>query len=408
MGLTNKLGLLAQSVQQDTSLNIGIGGAANASYKLQVTGTTNLTGALSGTSATFVGRIGTSLTSTGVNLANSSLYVNNTANTKGAIFGYDDSNDRFYFASIEHGVQYKPILFNTSAATFSSSVTATSISTVFKEGFIVQATTTSAAGSQPAYTYYTAAGSKRWSSFLDVGSDKFHIAGSANTELFTIQQNGNVGIGETAPSYLLHLKQETGNTAMFMKRVTNDTNFEISVQESRTRLRTWSTANDRDIYFDTDNAGTTRMIIKAGGDVQVNNTLYWFSSSDSKSYGFTNLGDGLLSFTSVQFGVKGNFNAFSGVYTATSDINIKKDFEESTIGLDAIMGLKPTLFKYKDDPNQESEKDLGFIAQEVKEFIPQAYHESGSFIGLKDRPIIAALVKAIQELKAEIDQLKAT
>jgi hypothetical protein len=58
MGLTQKLGLLAQSVQQDTSLNIGIGGAANASFKLQVTGATNLTGALSGTSATFSGTLG--------------------------------------------------------------------------------------------------------------------------------------------------------------------------------------------------------------------------------------------------------------------------------------------------------------------------------------------------------------
>ena len=50
------------------------------------------------------------------------------------------------------------------------------------------------------------------------------------------------------------------------------------------------------------------------------------------------------------------------------------------------------------------------IAQEVKEFIPQAYIETGEgddkFIGLQDRPIIAALVKAIQELQAQITELK--
>ena len=49
-----------------------------------------------------------------------------------------------------------------------------------------------------------------------------------------------------------------------------------------------------------------------------------------------------------------------------------------------------------------TEKHLGFIAQEVKEFIPQAYVENEDFIGLSDRPIIAALVKAIQELNNKL------
>lgn len=80
----------------------------------------------------------------------------------------------------------------TGAGKFSSSVTATSGSTLFKEGYIIQATTTSGGGSQPAYTYYTAAGSKRWSHFLDVGSDKFNIANASNAEVFTITQAGAV------------------------------------------------------------------------------------------------------------------------------------------------------------------------------------------------------------------------
>ena len=87
------------------------------------------------------------------------------------------------------------------SATFSSSVTATSESSLFKEGFIVKATTTGGGGSQPAYTYYTAAGSKRWSHFLNVGDDKFNIANAANSEVFTLAQTGaatfssSVGVG---------------------------------------------------------------------------------------------------------------------------------------------------------------------------------------------------------------------
>ena len=92
-----------------------------------------------------------------------------------------------------------------------------------------------------------------------------------------------------------------------------------------------------------------------------------------------------------------------------SDVNKKKDFEDSKIGLKEVMGLQPKLYRMKKD-TKKSEKLLGFIAQEVKEYIPQAYVENGAddnkFIGLNQMPIIAALTKAIQELKAEIEILK--
>ena len=97
-----------------------------------------------------------------------------------------------------------------------------------------------------------------------------------------------------------------------------------------------------------------------------------------------------------------------------SDAAKKKDFEPSAIGLDAILALKPTLFRMDTD-DADAPKQLGFVAQEVKDHIPQAYVEEqntdaggneSTYIGLNDRPIIAALVKAVQDLKAEIDELK--
>lgn len=95
----------------------------------------------------------------------------------------------------------------------------------------------------------------------------------------------------------------------------------------------------------------------------------------------------------------------SGTYVTVSDKNKKKDFEISNIGLNEVLKLKPTLFRM-DFEDENAEKQLGFIAQEVKEAIPQAYQENGSFIGLTDRPIIAALVKAIQEQQQQINELK--
>ena len=75
---------------------------------------------------------------------------------------------------------------------------------------------------------------------------------------------------------------------------------------------------------------------------------------------------------------------------------------------DAILGLKPTLYRVKTDAD-DVEKQLGFLAQDVKEFIPQAYVESNIgdevFIGLSQMPFIAALVKGMQEQNQIIQEL---
>lgn len=180
-----------------------------------------------------------------------------------------------------------------------------------------------------------------------------------------------------------------------------------------------------------------RMRITSGGALLVNQTTLSSAGAGSKmqvatdmlttgslaGYFFENRSGGVTASTNwygwyavggTIFLFNGSANAASinpstGAYTALSDENKKKDFEESNIGLNEVLNLKPTLYRMKDDES-EGEKELGFIAQEVKEFIPQAYVEGGEedakFIGLNYNAIVAALVKSVQELKTEIDSLK--
>jgi hypothetical protein len=69
------------------------------------------------------------------------------------------------------------------------------------------------------------------------------------------------------------------------------------------------------------------------------------------------------------------------------------------------MNIEPTLFHMNDDADN-APKHLGFIAQQIQPLIPQAYVENNGFIGLQDRPILAVLVKAIQELTARLEALE--
>ena len=109
-----------------------------------------------------------------------------------------------------------------------------------------------------------------------------------------------------------------------------------------------------------------------------------------------------------------SINRSSGAYTALSDKNKKKDFEDSTVGLAEVMQLQPKKFRMIDDVD-DAPKKLGFVAQDVENVIPEAYVEDtnedasgveSTFIGLTDRPIIAALTKAIQEQQTQIDALQ--
>jgi hypothetical protein len=55
MGVTQRLGTIPLAIFTDASNNIGIGGSPSGSYKFEVTGTGNFTGALTGAGATFSG-----------------------------------------------------------------------------------------------------------------------------------------------------------------------------------------------------------------------------------------------------------------------------------------------------------------------------------------------------------------
>jgi hypothetical protein len=289
------------------------------------------------------------------------------------------------------------------------------------------------------------------SSFILGSTTGFLTLLGGGSERMRITSTGNVGIGSTNPLSLLEVK---GGTP-FIRITDTTTNSETGlVMDANGAIRGGLTINygtgefkhycgvAGNSYFQTFHTnGSERMRItstgtglfgtttaSAGGFIATSFQVgaecvskgsfagfFWENrsggvTSNSNWYGFyTTSGTIYLYNGSANIA---SINTSSGAYTALSDINKKKDFESSSIGLNAILGLKPTLYRMKTD-NEETEKQLGFIAQEVKEFIPQAYVETkaedkdgGVHIGLNYQAITAALVKAIQELKAEIDELK--
>jgi hypothetical protein len=218
--------------------------------------------------------------------------------------------------------------------------------TTNQSGLIIQATAAGAGGSQAGVLYNNNLGTSRFSAYLETSTDTYIIGDSVSTSFLTIvRSTGNLLINSSTDNG--HKLQVTGQI---------------------------------------DSLGAGSAVLWQDTGAGVNWTFYAAGS--------------VFRFSNTAAGIVANISQTTGVYTPTSDINKKKDFELSTIGLDSILGLKPTLFRMKTENN--TNKHLGFIAQEVKEFIPQAYVENDGFIGLSDRPIIAALVKSIQELNEKL------
>ena len=126
----------------------------------------------------------------------------------------------------------------------------------------------------------------------------------------------------------------------------------------------------------------------------------------------------------------GDIHDSSGAIHSNSDERIKENIVDSAFGLAEVLQLRPVDFNFCSWYTNEEVNPLrtGFIAQEVKEIIPNVIkikpHETPfdftdpdgtphhlhdpipDIHSIQDQQLIPMLVKAIQELKAEIDLLK--
>ena len=92
----------------------------------------------------------------------------------------------------------------------------------------------------------------------------------------------------------------------------------------------------------------------------------------------------------------------AGAWTNASDRAYKENIEDIEYGLSTVEALQPRKFDMIDDGSHE----IGFIAQEVEELIPEVVIGEEGTKGVGYGQLTAVLTKAIQELKAELDAAK--
>jgi hypothetical protein len=247
---------------------------------------------------------------------------------------------------------------------------------------------------------------------LDVRANDY-VFRNQGTAAMTITSGGNVGIGTNSPVYKLQLVN-SGNTLIQLNGNNTtgalDTGFTISADDTK-NIYLYQRENAATV-FGTNN--TERMRITSDGLMLLGATSSYTSygliqiTGDNKGIAIRD-SDGFYRAIYNQSGTLYFYNGSNegylntaGAWVNASDVSIKKDVKDLEYGLKEVLKLKPKSYKMIDNDLAQ----IGFIAQEVGEILPELVDESKKGMkGLSYGQMTAVLVKAIQEQQAQIELL---
>jgi hypothetical protein len=233
---------------------------------------------------------------------------------------------------------------------------------------------------------------------------------------------GNVGIGNTNPdSYssaanTLVIGTTSGNKGMTI--ASGNTSYGgIYFADGTTGNETYRGFVEYGHSADSLNFGTAaaeRMRISSAGNLLVGLTSdfgYLLSVNGTAYIQGTLLVGGAVTFSNLAgTGSRAVLADASGNLSApVSDISVKQNISSIGYGLNEILKMNPVWFDFIDGYKNYGEgRQNGNIAQEMKAIIPEAVFTTPSTnkMGINYDQLHAVYIKAIQELKAELDTLK--
>jgi hypothetical protein len=268
----------------------------------------------------------------------------------------------------------------------------------------------------------------------------------------TIKGDGRVGIGTTSPQGKLDVAADS-STASAIKTLVlgggtgvngngqyiqfrSSSNVTLGSQIAGTRVAAGAASDLRFSTTDSSSVVSERMRITSAGAIEVrngstvggeiklsgaDNDLTLNGARDQIIFQINGTPEYVMdanqfypeSDNVISLGLSGS--RFSTVYAAngvnTSDETLKENIKECDLGIDFIDSLKPKSYNLKDlkeDNDAYGKKRYGLIAQDIlqTELKDSVFGKKDGEYGLSYNDLIAPMIKAIQELKAEIEILK--
>lgn len=109
----------------------------------------------------------------------------------------------------------------------------------------------------------------------------------------------------------------------------------------------------------------------------------------------------LAGFGTVPLGVD---DAGNIIIDGSSDERLKKDILTIENALDMVLGLRGVRYSWKDVERFGTQTEIGFIAQEVEDIIPEVVRDNGEYLTLNTKNIVAVVVEAVKELHTKVEE----
>ena len=370
-------------------------------------------------------------------------FVNATTSTKALIGGYDSTNGA-YIQAVNFGIAYEKLLLNPNGGNVLIGGTSSTNSVAALQVF---GSTTVSTNNGQIRINDSATTSKTLSIGVDGANNVAFLQsfqdGVAYRSLILNGLGGNVGIGTASPGVTLDVTSNVTTAANF-----NSTFGQVGVNfansgtvfgsiGSGSNLTPTAGANDigigtaglnNSIVFATGSGFTERMRITSGGSVLVGKNNETFSNAGAELRANGNIrgivdgatvvqlnrlssnGDIIEFWRSTSLVGSISVTTVGTSYNTTSDYRLKEDLQQIK-GLEKVQAIKVYNYKWK---SEESRMD-GVLAHELAGVLPYAVigekdevDEEGNdkMQGVDYSKIVPILIKAIQELKTEIDSLK--
>jgi len=114
------------------------------------------------------------------------------------------------------------------------------------------------------------------------------------------------------------------------------------------------------------------------------------------------IGDGAHS--ARKFFVNGDAGGISAWFN-DSDQRLKKDIKTIDSALDKVQKLRGVYFKWNDTNERPDSRQVGVIAQEVKEVLPEIVEQKGEHYSVATSSLVAVLIEAVKEQQNTISEL---
>jgi len=342
----------------DTSGNVGIGGTADATTKLNLLGTYPTSGTVT----------------RGIML-NGTIPSGSTAFAIGLTSLLNTQAASFTISNLYH--------YQAAQGTIGAGSAVTN-----QMGFIAESSLTGATNN---YGFYSniASGSNRWN-FYAAGTARNYFAGNTGINVDP-GSNTFAALGPSGANASYALTSQSGYGTFLNMGVNGGNRFEISVNTGG------------DLSFTTN--GLSADVMKITRASSVSNTLtldkgevLCGNATDNGAYNLQCNGTGVWG---------------AGAYVNGSDARLKDDIATLNDGLNVVSQLRPVTFKYKPDYSKDQNVQTGFIAQELqavlagKDYLDGIVQAGPNHLNVAYQSLIPILVKAIQELTARVAELEA-